>query len=264
MESPSMRGIAGLAAVVTGGGRGIGRAIALRLAREGADVLVAELDLETGQAVAAEVEALGRRGVALATDVTRAEDRARMVETALAALGRIDILINNAGIIRLHDPLAISEEEWDLIQAVNCKATFFTCQAVLPHMLERGRGRIVNIASIAAKGGATACVHYNVSKAGVVTLTRNLAVAYGKRGINVNCVCPGIVDTPMWVQIGRESTDVLGMPPGEFLRSRLDMVSLGRMETPEDVANVVCFLCSEDASYISGQAINVEGGMIFH
>jgi meso-butanediol dehydrogenase/(S,S)-butanediol dehydrogenase/diacetyl reductase len=259
-----MRGIAGSAAVVTGAGRGIGRAIALRLAREGADVLVAELDPRTGAAVVEEVLALGRRGLALAVDVTRAADRVRMVEMALSELGRIDILVNNAGIIRIQDPQAITEEDWDQVQAVNCKATFFACQAVLPHMLERGRGRIVNVASIAAKGGATGCIHYNVSKSGVVTLTRNLAVAYGRRGISVNCVCPGIVETEMWAQIDRETVSVLGMPEGEFRRTREAMISLGRNETPEDVANVVSFLCSDDASYISGQAINVEGGLIFH
>jgi NAD(P)-dependent dehydrogenase (short-subunit alcohol dehydrogenase family) len=138
------------------------------------------------------------------------------------------------------------------------------CQAVLPHMLERGGGRIVNIASMAAKAGGHLSIHYNVSKAGVVTLTPNLAVAYGKRGITINCVCPGIAQTDMWEKLDREASALLGIPPGEYMKSRLGMIALGRVETPADVANVVAFLCSDDAGYMTGQAVNVTGGMIFH
>ena len=259
-----MRGLTDKVAIITGGGQGIGRAIALRLAREGADVLIADLNAETASAVAGEVQAAGRKALAVRTDVAQAKDRKGLVDAALSTFGRIDILVNNAGIIRISAPLKISEEEWDLVQAVNVKGTYFTCQAVLPHMLERGTGRIVNLASIAAKAGSIAWIHYNVSKAGVVALTRNLAVAYGKRGINVNCVCPGIVETEMWAKIEREAGPLLGLKPGEFTQTRLNTIALGRLEKPEDVGDAVAFLCSDDARYITGQAINVEGGILFH
>ena len=259
-----MRGLRDKVAIITGGGQGIGRAIALRLAREGADIVIADVNTATASVVAGEVRAAGRRALAVQTDVAHANDRRALVDAALSTFERIDILVNNAGIIRVSDPLEITEEEWDLVQATNLKGTYFTCQAVLPHMLARGQGRIVNIASIAAKAGSTAFIHYNVSKAGVVALTRNLAVAYGKRGVTVNCVCPGIVDTEMWAKIEREAGVLLGMEPGEFTQSRVNAIALGRLEQPEDVGDAVAFLCSEDARYITGQAINVEGGMIFH
>lgn len=259
-----MRGIAGRVSVITGAARGIGQAIALRLAREGSDVLVSDLDANGAEGVAAKIRGMGRRSVGIRADVAVAADRLRLVKAACEVFSGLDILINNAGVIQVCDPLTVSEEDWDRVQAVNLKGTYFMCQAALPHMLKQGRGRIVNIASIAAKTGSFACIPYNVSKAGVVTLTRNLAVAYAKRGIHINCVCPGIVETDMWRQIDREADAVLGLSPGEFTKSRLQMIALGRMETPEDVANAVSFLCSDDASYIMGQAINVEGGMIFH
>ena len=259
-----MRGLTDKVAIVTGGGQGIGRAIALRLAHEGADVIIADVNAETASAVAGEVQRAGRKALPIRTDVAQAKDRRALVDAALATFGKIDILVNNAGIIRVSDPLKITEEEWDLVQAVNLKGTYFTCQAVLPHMLERGQGKIVNIASIAAKAGSIAFIHYNVSKAGVVALTRNLALAYGKRGVTVNCVCPGIVDTEMWAKVEREAGALLGMEQGEFTRSRLNAIALGRLEKPEDVGDAVAFLCSDDARYITGQAINVEGGMIFH
>ena len=259
-----MRGLKDKVAIVTGAGQGIGRAIALRLAHESVDIVVADVNVETASAVASEVQAAGRTALPIRTDVAQAKDRRALVDAALARFGKIDILVNNAGIVRVSDPLKITEEEWDLIQAVNVKGTYFTCQAVLPHMLERGAGRIVNLASIAAKAGSTMFIHYNVSKAGVVALTRNLAVAYGKRGINVNCVCPGIVDTEMWAKIDREAAPLMGLKPGELTQNRVSTIALGRMEQPDDVGDAVAFLCSDDARYITGQAINVEGGILFH
>lgn len=259
-----MRGLTDKVAIVTGGGQGIGRAIVLRLAHEGADVVIGELNASTASAVAEEVQRINRRSLVVCTDVANAGDRRALVDAALSKFGKIDILVNNAGVIRVSDPLEISEEEWDRIQATNVKGTYFTCQAVLPHMLERGAGKIVNLASIAAKAGSTAFIHYNVSKASVVALTRNLAVAYGRRGININCVCPGIVETAMWAKIEHEVGLLLNLEPGEFTRSRLNSIALGRLEKPEDVADAVAFLCSDDARYITGQAINVEGGILFH
>jgi acetoin reductase-like protein len=259
-----MRGLRDKTAIVTGAGQGIGRAIALRLAGEGADVVIADLNTKTASGVAAEVEKSGRRAISVRADVAAAKDRRALVDAALSAFGKIDILVNNAGIIRIAGPLDITEDDWDLIQAVNVKGTYFTCQAVLPHMLERGHGRIVNLASIAAKAGSIAWIHYNVSKASVVALTRSLAVAYGQRGITVNCVCPGIVETEMWAKIEREAGSVLGLGPGELTQTRMRTIALGRLEKPEDVADAVAFLCSDDARYITGQAINVDGGILFH
>jgi NAD(P)-dependent dehydrogenase (short-subunit alcohol dehydrogenase family) len=259
-----MRGLRDKVAIVTGAGQGIGRAIALRLAQEGADIVIGDVNTRTASGVGAEIEGLGRRAASVRTDVAAAKDRRALVDAALSVFGRIDILVNNAGIIRVTGPLDIGEEEWDAVQAVNVKGTYFTCQAVLPHLLERGQGRIVNIASIAAKAGNSAWIHYNVSKAGIVALTRSLAVAYGKRGITVNCVCPGIVETDMWAMVEREAAGVLGLRPGELTENRLRTIALGRLEKPEDVADAVAFLCSDDARYITGQAINVDGGILFH
>ena len=259
-----MRGLKDKVAIVTGAGQGIGRAIALRLAQEGADIVIADVNAQTAPDVAGEVRSTGRAALSLQTDVSKAKDRRALVEAVLSEFGRVDILVNNAGIIRITAPLEITEEEWDLVQAVNVKGTFFTCQAVLPHMVQRRAGRIVNLASIAAKAGSTAFIHYNASKAAVVALTRNLAVAFGKYGININCVCPGIVDTEMWAKVDREVGPVLGVRPGEFTQNRVNAIALGRIETPEDVGDAVVFLCSDDARYVTGQAINVEGGIIFH
>ena len=259
-----MRDASERVAVVTGAAQGIGRAIALCLAKEGYNVVVADFDGSGAKRLASEIKGLGRRAVAVQADVTVAEDRRQILMISLEALGRIDALVNSAGILHIRDPLQITEEEWDRVQAVNVKGTYFTCQAILPHMLERGSGRIVNIASMAAKAGSFACIPYNVSKAGIVALTRNLAGAYGRRGVNINCVCPGIVQTAMQETMNREAPELLGLAPGEFTQKRLDGIALGRVATPEDVAGVVSFLCSEDARYMTGQAVNVTGGMIFH
>lgn len=259
-----MRGLKDKVAVVTGGGQGIGRAIVLRLAQEGARVVIGELNTSTASAVAGEVHGIGRSALVVRTDVANAKDRRALVDAALSKFGQVDVLVNNAGIVRVSDPLKITEDEWDQIQAVNVKGTYFMCQAVLAHMLERGSGKIVNLASIAAKAGSTAFIHYNVSKASVVALTRNLAVHYGRRGINVNCVCPGIVETEMWAKIEHEVGQLLNLKPGEFTQSRVNSIALGRLEKPEEVADAVAFLCSDEARYITGQAINVEGGILFH
>lgn len=254
----------GKAAIVTGAGQGIGRAIALRLARDGAAVAVADLNAETAAQVADEIARAGGRSLALRTDVTAAADRDRMVRATLDRFGRIDILVNNAGIIRVHPPLEPTEEDWDITMAVNAKAVYFCSVAVLRHMMERGSGKIVNIASMAAKLGSPIAIDYNASKAAVVAITRNLAMAAAPYKVNINAVCPGIVDTAMWDLLDSQGGPLLGLGPGEFRRSRVASIPLGRIETPEDVAGVVAFLCGPDADYMTGQAINVTGGLVFH
>jgi NAD(P)-dependent dehydrogenase (short-subunit alcohol dehydrogenase family) len=259
------RDLDGQLAIVTGAGRGIGRAIALELARLGADIVVAELNLESALRTASEVEQVGRRAVGVGVDVTRAEDRQAMIDRTLSIFGRIDILINNAGIYRAGTPLDITEEHWDKVLSVNARAVFFCAQAVLPTMLAARRGVIVNVASMAGKIATTNGLPYAVSKAAVISLTRSLALTYARDGIRVNCVCPGLVDTDMFAQLDRDiGVDQLGKQPGEYTRERFATIPIGRAEQPEDVAGVVGFLASSTSAYMTGQAINVTGGLLFH
>jgi NAD(P)-dependent dehydrogenase (short-subunit alcohol dehydrogenase family) len=256
--------LAGQVAIVTGAGRGIGRATALELARLGADIVVAELDKAGAERTAGEVKAAGRRAVALATDVTRRADLESMAARTLADLGKIDILVNNAGIYRAAATLEVTEEHWDAVLGINAKALFFACQAVLPAMIARKRGCIVNLASMAAKVGSRTNLPYNASKAAVVSITKSLALAHAEHGIRVNCVCPGFVETDMWTMVAREQGKLLGLSPEEFTRQRKSQVPLGRMEKAEDVANVIGFLATERAAYMTGQALNVTGGLVMH
>ena len=256
--------LAGQVAIVTGAGRGIGRATALELARLGADIVVAELDKAGAERTAGEVRAAGRRALALATDVTRRADLDAMVTRTLADLGTIDILVNNAGIYRAAATLEVTEEHWDAVLDINAKALFFACQAVLPPMIARKRGCIVNLASMAAKVGSRTNLPYNASKAAVASITKSLALAHAEHGIRVNCVCPGFVETDMWTMVAREQGKLLGLSPEEFTRQRKSQVPLGRMEKAEDVANVIGFLATERAAYMTGQALNVTGGLIMH
>jgi len=256
--------LAGKVAIVTGSGRGIGQAIARRLAGDGADVAVVDLDEASALAVSREISAAGRRSVAIRADVATAEGRRRFIGTAVDTFGRLDILVNNAGIVRVHRPEAVTEAEWDAIMSVNCKAVFFACVAAHPHIAAAGGGRIINIASVAGKVATPWWAPYGVSKAGVIALTRSLAVAYARDGIHVNCVCPAPVDTAMWRQIDFEEGPRIGFAAGTFTKTRVESTPFGRLADPADVAGVVAFLCSPDAGFMTGQAINVSGGMIFH
>jgi len=252
----------GQVAIVTGAGRGIGRATALELARMGADVLVAELDRVGADRTAAEVKGLGRRAAAVPTDVTSRPDLARMVDRAKSEFGRIDILVNNAGIYRAASTLAITEEHWDAVMTINAKAVFFASQAVLPAMIAQRSGAIVSLASMAGRIGSVANLPYNASKAAVISITKSLALAHAADGIRVNCVCPGFVETDMWTAVSREISGLMGLTVEEFNKRRLAQVPLGRMERPEDVASVIGFLASPRAGYMTGQALSVDGGLI--
>ncbi len=254
----------GQVAIVTGAGRGIGRATALELARLGADVVIAELDQAGAKRTAEEVGGLGRRAVVAQTDVTSRADLCAMVDRATAELGRIDILVNNAGIYRAASTLDVTEEHWDAIMTINAKAVFFASQAVLPAMLAQKRGSIVSLASMAGKIGSKTNLPYNASKAAVVSMTKSLALAHAGDGIRVNCVCPGFVETDMWAMVSRDQGKLLGMTPEEFTRKRAASVPLGRMEKPEDVAHVVAFLASPRSGYMTGQALSVDGGLVMH
>ena len=254
----------GQVAIVTGAGRGIGRATALELARLGADIVIAELDAGGADKTAALVKDLGRHAVVVPTDVTKRADLATMVERTRAALGRIDVLVNNAGIYRAAATLDVTEEHWDAIMTINAKAVFFATQAVLPVMIAQKSGSIVSLASMAGKIGSRTNLPYNASKAAVISMTKSLALAHAADGIRVNCVCPGFVETDMWTMVAREQGALLNQTPEEFTRKRQESVPLGRMERPEDVAAVIGFLASPRAAYMTGQALSVDGGLVMH
>jgi len=226
--------------------------------------VVAELDKAGAERTAADVSALGRRAVAIGTDVTRRGDLTAMVQRTNAELGRIDILVNNAGIYRAAANLDVTEEHWDAIMTINAKAVFFASQAVLPVMIAQKSGAIVNLASMAGKVGSKTNLPYNASKAAVISMTKSLALAHAADGIRVNCVCPGFVETDMWKMVSRDQGALLGLTAEEFTRQRAAQIPLGRMERPEDVAAVIGFLASPRAGYMTGQALSVDGGLVMH
>ena len=255
----------GQTAIVTGAGRNIGRAIALELAGMGADVVVAEVDRATSERTAEEVRKRGRRAMALQTDVTRLADLQAMADRTVAEWGRIDILVNNAGIHKSMHTADVTEADWDRLLAVNAKGVFFASQAVLRHMVAAKRGNIISLASMAGKMGLKTSLVYGLTKAAVISMTRSLALAHAADGIRVNCVCPGIVETDMIFQVDREAGEgLMGLKPGEYVKQRVEQIPLGRIERAEDVANVVGFLASSKSSYMTGQAINVTGGLVMY
>ncbi len=265
--------LAGKVAIVTGAGQGIGRGIALRLAGEGAAVVVAEFNRETADAVAAQIRDGGGRALASPVDVSRADAVRRMVEDVVAALGGIDILVNNAGITQTKPLLDLTEEDWDRIVTLNQRGLFFCSQAVAARMIaqvpeavkaagraERSHGKIVNLSSISGRRGRPLSAHYAASKAAVISITQSTALALAPYNINVNAVCPGVIPTPMWQQIDLDRARLFGLKPGEAMASFVEAIPLKRAGTPEDVAAAVAFFCSPDADYITGQTLNVDGG----
>jgi NAD(P)-dependent dehydrogenase (short-subunit alcohol dehydrogenase family) len=263
MQEIAERPVAGQVAIVTGGGQGIGRAIALRLARDGLDIVIADRQADAAEAVAGEVRAVGRRALALEMDVTLADDRRRLRDSTLAELGRLDVLVNNAAINRAALPIDVTEEHWDALMNVNAKAVYFCSQLALQHMQGQRSGRIVNIASIAGKLAST-IYHpiYNVSKAAVIAMTKTLALAHAADGIRINAVCPGVVDTPMQEVVDREFARVTGRPADQIRAERVARIPMGRIEQPEEVAALVSFLVGPDSGYITGEAFNVSGGIL--
>jgi meso-butanediol dehydrogenase/(S,S)-butanediol dehydrogenase/diacetyl reductase len=254
----------GRTVLITGAARGIGAACARRLAADGARLVLADLDAGV-EKVAAE---LGQ--VAIRADVTRHEDIERMVDEPYRRWGRLDVLFNNAGVIRVQPMLDVTEAEWDRVMTVNLRAVFFVLQAVSRRMVRQDpmarselRGKLIQTASIASyRGGNHMTAPYSASKAGVVSLTRSAAQALARERVTSNCVCPGAVDTAMWEQIDRELGALEGLALGEAWKRRIRAIPLGRPERPEDVANVVAFLAGPDSDYMTGQAINVDGGMV--
>ncbi len=243
-------GLSGKVALVTGGAQGIGKAIALLLAQNGADIAVSDINLEKADETAKEIESMGRRAMAIRANVASPADVEKMVESILAQLGRIDILINNAGIARDKLILRMTEEDWDAVLDVNLKGTFNCTRAVVKHMSKQRSGKIVNIASVVGEMGNGGQANYSASKAGVIGLTKTIAREFAQRGINVNAIAPGYIQTSM--------TDALSDKAKETLRSMIPMERLGR---PEDVAEAVLFLVSDASSYITGHVLRVNGGI---
>ena len=253
-------------AIVTGGGRGIGRAIARRFAAEGAAVVVAARTASEVNAVAAEIQKSGGRAKAVVADISREEDCARIVAAAREAFARVDILVNNGGIFGPVKPAEeITAAEWDAVLNANLRSAFVLARLVLPEMYARRRGAILNISSTSAKQAFSLNAPYAASKAGMLALTRSLAAEAARKGVRVNALCPGIVsETRMSQELGRELGKRLGMEPEKELALALESVLQGRATTADEVAAVALFLVSEQASAITGQAVNVDGGMIFY
>jgi NAD(P)-dependent dehydrogenase (short-subunit alcohol dehydrogenase family) len=245
----------GKVALVTGGASGIGRATALLLAREGAAITVADLDAAGGQAVVQEIVTGGGRALFVPCDVSRAADCQRAVQQAVGTFGGLDILFNNAGLIRRADVLDTTEEEWDRVMAVNVKSIFLMSKYAIPHMVERGGGAIVNTASGWGLVGGRNAVSYCASKGAVVNMTRAMALDHGHQNIRVNCICPGDTDTAML----RDEARQIGQSDEQFLQGAADR-PLQRIGQPEDIAQAVLYLASDASSFVTGTALVVDGG----
>jgi 3-oxoacyl-[acyl-carrier protein] reductase len=240
----------GKVALVTGAAQGIGKAVALVRARNGADIVVSDINLEKAEETVKEIESIGPRAMAVKVDVANLDHVEQMVGTILEKFGKIDILVNNAGVTRDKLILRMTEEDWDLVLNVNLKGTFNCTKAVVRHMAKQRSGKVVNIASVVGEMGNAGQVNYSASKAGVIGLTKTMAREFAQRGINVNAIAPGYIETPM--------TEVLADKVKEELKRLIPMERLGK---PEDVAEAVLFLVSEESNYITGHILNVNGGI---
>lgn len=237
-------------ALITGAGRGIGRKTALLFAQEGAEVAVCDV-IDEGQQVADEISKSGGEAIFVKTDITNREQVQQMVEAVREKFGRIDILINNAGVLRDAQLLKLTEQDWDLVIDVNLKGVFNVTQAVAPVMIEQGRGKIVNVASVVALYGNFGQTNYVASKAGVIGMTKVWARELGRNGINVNAVAPGFIQTEMTAGV-----------PEKVLEAMREKTPLRRLGIPRDVANAYLFLASAEADFINGVVLGVDGGLV--
>ena len=251
------------AAIVTGAGQGIGKASAIALAAAGADVAVVDINAVNAKQAAAEIGATGRRALAIEADIGDVRDIDRCVAETIAAFGKVDVLVNNAGVTRRAYIMDLTEEDWDRIHRVNAKGVFFCLQRVAREMIPRRSGRIINIASIAGKGfpGLSNAI-YGASKGAVISLTKTAAQQLGPHNINVNAVCPGIVRTSLYKEIVRVMSEKEGVSIDEVERRAVSGVPLKRANEPEDIAAMVVFLASTGARNITGQSFNVDGGLV--
>ena len=251
-------------AIVTGAGRGIGKAIAMALAKEGANIVICDIDLDEAKKVANEIKKMGRESLAIKADVRLKKDVDNLVERTIERFNSIDILASNAGVSSMEYVIEMPEEKWDFNMDINLKGMFLVTQAVARQMIKQKSGKIICTASMAGKGGTPMQAHYNASKHGVIAYVKSLAMELAPYGINVNAVCPGTVKTSMqdrevkWMAEKRGA----GATPEEIREELISFTPLGRLGQPEDIAKVVVFLASNDSSFITGQALNVTGGQI--
>jgi sorbitol-6-phosphate 2-dehydrogenase len=253
--------LTGRVALVTGAGQGIGRGIALSLARAGADVAINDIAPGTAEATAAEVEALGRRALAVQADVSQAKDVQAMIDRVVEEFGTLHILVNNAGICTPALITDLSEEVWDRTMRVNLKSMYLCSKAVAPLLMAQRYGKIVNVSSKSGKQGGLWLTAYCASKFGVIGFTQSLALELAPHGVTVNAICPGQVYTPMWDNVLKKAyARKLDMDEDQVRDYYSSKVPLGREVTLEEIGSVVVFLCSDQASYMTGQAINITGG----
>jgi len=245
-------------AIITGAAQGIGKAVALRLAQDGYAVVIADINAGALNSVKKEIEDRGGQALALRADLTKMEEIQNVI-TRSVEWGQLNVLVNNAGRVIITPFLEIVESEWDAIMTLNLKTVFFATQFAAKHM--QSGGHIVNLSSISGRSGRSDQAHYAAAKCAVISLTQSAALAFASQGITVNAVCPGVVDTPMTSGIHEVRASALGITPEESLARMVAKIPLGRLEKTEDVASAVSFLCSPDASYITGQSLNVDGGM---
>lgn len=237
-------------ALITGAAQGIGKSIALGMAKEGANVAIADVNIDSAEKTTQEVAGLGVRSIAVKLDVSKQDEVTEVFKTVTGELGSLDILVNNAGITRDTLIMRMKEEDWDAVLNINLKGSFLCCKEAVKIMAKQRAGKIISISSVVAFMGNPGQANYSSSKAGLIGLTKTIAKEYANRGIRVNAVAPGFIQTAM--------TDVLSDKVKEEM---MKAIPLGQLGTPEDVTNAVIFLASEEADYITGQVIHVNGGM---
>jgi NAD(P)-dependent dehydrogenase (short-subunit alcohol dehydrogenase family) len=245
----------GKTALITGGAGGIGRATAMLFASEGAAVCIVDLNQKAGQTIAREISTAGGRAMFEAADATRASECRRVVERSVEEFGSVQVLFNNAGVIRRASAIEISEDDWDAVMAVNVKSIFLMCREVIPIMARAGGGSIINTASGWGLAGGPRAVAYCASKGAVVLMTKAMAIDHGRQGIRVNCICPGDTDTAMLRSEARQ----LGEAEDRFLAGSARR-PLGRVGKPEEIAQAALYLASDAASFVTGTAVVVDGG----
>lgn len=251
-------------ALVTGAGQGIGRGIALRLAKEEASLMLVDMNAANLEAVAKEVQALGRKVATFVADISQRDQVYAAIDHAEEALGGFDIIVNNAGIAQVQPLADVTPEEVDRIMRINVQGTLWGIQAAAKKFIDRQqKGKIINACSIAGHDGFALLGVYSATKFAVRALTQTAAKEYASRGITVNAYCPGIVGTGMWEEIDRRFSDITGAPLGETYKKYVEGIALGRAETPEDVAGLVAYLAGPDSDYVTGQAILIDGGLVY-